>query len=94
MTWLGQRQSALNESDGALKLTPCEMKALVGEKTQCELQTGEQEKVGEVDEAQQPKFLHSCEKKFTSGKLAKVQPFKATLQNSDCATYFLLWVDV
>lgn len=85
-----QRPPMSNESDKALELTPCEMKALVGQKTQCELQTGEQEEVRKVDQSQQPKFLHSCSKKFTSCKLAKVQHFKATLQNSVCRTHFLL----
>lgn len=84
----------LNWSDGALELTPREVKALVGQEAQRELQTGEQEEVGEVDQAQQAKFLHSCADKFTSCQSAEVEHVKATPQNGVCTTYSLWWADL
>lgn len=40
-------------------LIPGKVEALVSEKTQRELQTGEQEEVAEIDQAQHFQFLHS-----------------------------------
>ena len=39
---------------------PCELEALVGQETQRELQTREQEEVAEINQAQHLKLLHSC----------------------------------
>lgn len=79
-----------NERDRPLELTPCKVKALVCQETQRELQAREEEEVGEIDQAQHSKFLHSWQNIFNSCKSAKVQQFKRTLQHSVCATYFLL----
>lgn len=39
---------------------PCKVEALVSQETQCELQTGEQEEIAEINQTQYLKLLHSC----------------------------------
>lgn len=52
---------------------PCEVETLVSQKTQRELQTGEQEEVAEINQSQNLKFPHSCKDIPTFYLCAKVQ---------------------
>lgn len=70
---------------------PCKVEALVSQETQCELQTGEQEEIAEINQAQHLKLLHSC-KHVQMGQSVHVSGSQ-NIRGSDvqCA-YFLLKV--
>lgn len=42
------------------EVTPCKLEALVSQKTERKLETGEQEEVAEINQAQHLKLQHSC----------------------------------
>lgn len=67
---------AFSRSDGVhcciCGFVPCELEALVSQKTQCEFQTREEEEVAEINQAQHLKLLHFCKDIPAHCQLAKV----------------------